>query len=362
MTKEKRAFTSVELKDYLRLSIQGYLSDNVEWADRPTPVCLWGEAGFGKTQLVIDLAKEEDWKLIRFSLAQIEETGDLLGLPFLKEYDNQVDTALAAPDWVPKEEGPGILLIDDFNRADGRILNALMEILQFQSTNSWVLPSGWFIVLTANPHGGSYFVHQLDPAIMDRMEHLYIRFDLGAWIQWAEQNGIEEKYLRFALLYADYFDGQNLSPRSWTSLFRKLELLKNSPVSLRDMAIHAVLPETIATVFIDFLNEKIDKWLHPSDILKLSQEQMDAYLDKIQSDYQKPALLSLIGKQLLRFISELSSSDRKNYILNRFWLSKRLPNDLRLEQLSFIKSSSSMPIQQELNLSSIEALLMEKWN
>jgi len=41
-------------------------------------------------------------------------------------------TIYLPPDWVPKadESGPGILLLDDINRADDRILRGLMQLLQ----------------------------------------------------------------------------------------------------------------------------------------------------------------------------------------------------------------------------------------
>ena len=56
--------------------------------------------------------------------------GDLLGMPDIEIIDGKKQTVFEAPSWVPKEEGPGILLIDDVNRADDRILRGIMQLLQ----------------------------------------------------------------------------------------------------------------------------------------------------------------------------------------------------------------------------------------
>ena len=48
--------------------------------------------------------------------------GDLHGMPNVIDPDEKVSgdeyTVYSPPDWVPTEEGPGILLLDDINRAE----------------------------------------------------------------------------------------------------------------------------------------------------------------------------------------------------------------------------------------------------
>jgi len=79
---------------------------------RPTPFCIWGMHGIGKTQIVKDFAKEKGCGYSFLSSAQIEEIGDLIGFPVVEEKNGKKITRYAAPEWVPQEEGPGILLID----------------------------------------------------------------------------------------------------------------------------------------------------------------------------------------------------------------------------------------------------------
>ncbi|MEM9873519.1 MAG: AAA family ATPase, partial [Myxococcota bacterium] len=115
---------------------------------RGTPVCIWGTHGIGKTSLVADLAKRKGWHFAYCAPGQFEEMGDLHGLPVRMEADGErrAHTAFLPPEWVPQMPGPGILLLDDLNRADERILRGLMQLLQNHALFSWALPHQWQIV------------------------------------------------------------------------------------------------------------------------------------------------------------------------------------------------------------------------
>ncbi len=97
---------------------------------RPTPVCIWGTHGIGKTEIALNFARQRGWKVAYCAPAQFEEMGDLHGMPFKIDPDPNVHgderTVYMPPDWVPKDEGPGLLILDDINRADDRILRGGM--------------------------------------------------------------------------------------------------------------------------------------------------------------------------------------------------------------------------------------------
>ena len=48
---------------------------------RGTPVCIWGKHGIGKTEMVIQFAKKNNWPYVYCAPAQSEEMGDLHGIP-----------------------------------------------------------------------------------------------------------------------------------------------------------------------------------------------------------------------------------------------------------------------------------------
>ncbi len=140
---------------------------------KKTPICIWGRHGIGKTEMVEAIAQQKGWQFSYIAPAQFEEMGDLVGMPAVENGR----TVFRVPEWVPTEEGPGVLLIDDANRADDRILRGIMQLLQNFELVSWKLPKKWQIVLTANPDGGDYSVTPMDDAMLTRMMHISMQFD-----------------------------------------------------------------------------------------------------------------------------------------------------------------------------------------
>ena len=104
--------------------IEAFLNHVLE--NTRVPVCIWGKHGIGKTELVENFAKANGFDFTYIAPAQFEEMGDLVGMP--KIVDGK--TVFAAPSWIPTTNKKGILLIDDVNRADDRILRGIMQLLQ----------------------------------------------------------------------------------------------------------------------------------------------------------------------------------------------------------------------------------------
>lgn len=123
-----------------------------------------GEAGIGKTSMVMQVAKERGCQCISLVLSQLEETGDILGMPYkiyklldpngveVEVPENMVSilmqggyklipgaeptTSSAKPMWVPEDRGQEcILFLDDFTRCTQTFLQAIMQLLQFGSWN-----------------------------------------------------------------------------------------------------------------------------------------------------------------------------------------------------------------------------------
>jgi hypothetical protein len=219
------------------------------------PVCLWGQHGIGKTALIHALARRWNWPIQVIHPAQFEEMGDLLGLPYHKTADGVARSYFAPPEWVPQAEGPGILLIDDFNRADDRIIRGLMALLQERRLASWVLPKGWQILLTANPDTADYSVTPIDDAVRTRMLHLYVKFELNSWVSWAEAQELPSAGIDFVLQYPEQIDGQATTARTYTyflELWQKSGHLAPDDPFLAQLA-HSCLSPNTAQTFLTFL-------------------------------------------------------------------------------------------------------------
>lgn len=192
----------------------------------PTPVCIWGPHGIGKTELVREFARQRGWGFVEIAPAQFEELGDLHGLPTRLDGGTgdarDGRTGFLPPTWVPTGRGPGILLLDDVNRADPRILQALMQLLQCHRFYSWALPEGWQIVCTGNPDNGTYSVTPMDDALLTRLVHITLAFDAAAWARWARDAHVDARVIEFVACYPEAVLGRRTTPRTIVQLARLL--------------------------------------------------------------------------------------------------------------------------------------------
>ena len=251
------------------------LADEESTGARPTPVCIWGSHGIGKTSLIKDFAHRNGWKFRYCAPAQFEEMGDLHGLPVTHDPDPEVQgdetTIYLPPDWVPKtdESGPGILLLDDINRADDRILRGLMQLLQEFEMFSWTLPRKWQIVCTGNPDSGDYSVTSMDDAMLTRMLHFTMVYEHKAWLDWANNQGLDQRGIAFLMTYPEVMNGQRTTPRSLEQFLRQISSIGDlkKEVELVNALANSALDKSAATAFVAFVNDELSELINPEDIL-----------------------------------------------------------------------------------------------
>lgn len=237
----------------------------IEYGEPAVPLCIWGTHGIGKTALVESMARDKGWRFAYAAPAQFEEMGDLHGLPVI----DGASTTFAPPDWVPVDQGPGILLLDDLNRADDRILRGLMQLLQRGELVSWSLPPGWQIIATANPEGADYSVTPMDDAMLTRMLHVTMAFDPTDWARWATAAGVDERGIAFVLTYPEIVTGVRTTPRSLTQFFTQIEHIEDLTADwdlVRSLALSA-LDEATAVAFMAFVSDGLTSLLAPEEIL-----------------------------------------------------------------------------------------------
>ena len=205
---------------------------------RGTPICIWGTHGIGKTETIINFAKKRGYTTIYVAPAQFEEMGDLHGIPEvfnphpeLPNHGNEL-TVYRPPQWLKDaihttSDEPGVLILDDFNRADERILQGCMQLLQMHALFSWKLPANWQILLTANPETGDYKVTELDDAMLTRMLHVTMKFDATCWADWALSDGIDSRGVEFVMTYPEVIDGTRTTARSMTNFLRQVGQLSD---------------------------------------------------------------------------------------------------------------------------------------
>lgn len=314
-----------------------------EGGGKKTPVCIWGRHGIGKTEIVEAIAQKQGIPLAYLAPAQFEEMGDLVGMPIIVGEQ----TTFRPPEWVPVEEGPGILLIDDINRADDRILRGLMQLLQYHKLLSWALPPKWQIICTANPDGGDYSVTPLDDALLTRMMHVSLFFNVGEWAKWAEKQHIDPRGINFVLTYPELVDGEKTTARTLVQFFNAIQHISDlkSEIGLVQILGDSCLDEVTVSAFIAFINQGLEQLIRPEEILgaKNFEQEVRLKMDQlVNKQTLRVDIMATICTRLANYLALSGQHLQPNHIENikQFLKIDFLPNDLRF---SLVKDLIEMP-------------------
>lgn len=330
---------------------------------KTTPICIWGRHGVGKTEIVSQIAADKGYQLTYIAPAQFEEMGDLLGMPVIENER----TVFRVPDWVPQQEGPGILLIDDVNRADERILRGIMQLLQNNELVSWRLPKGWQIVLTANPDGGDYSVTPMDDAMLTRMMHITMTFDVKDWAIWASQNGVDERGINFVLTYPEIVTGQRTTPRTLVQFFASITAIKNfrDELPLINMLAASCLDDKTRHAFIAFVDQNLSALISPAEIVQaksFTSQVAEPLSAMVRKETLRVDILATLCTRLMHYLTlnkiKPSAAELKN--IQAFIKLEFLPNDLRLALLQDLIKSTNAHLKKVIADVEISKLLLNK--
>lgn len=279
---------------------------------KPVAVEVIGESGIGKTTSIMTMAKEHNLDFVKLNLAQIEELGDLVGFP-VKQFQMYVEDesgkkrarwvdevtvkdyacsgykttgksrmSYATPEWIADKKKGGILLLDDWNRADTRFIQACMELVDRQTYISWELPKDWHIILTANPDNGDYMVNSVDAAQKTRYITANLKFDIDVWARWAEEEEIDTRCINFLLLHPELVT-QETNARSISTFFNAIASIEKfeDDLPLIQMIGEGSVGTEFASMFTTFINNKLDRLITPKELL--TAEKAEPVLAKLKS-------------------------------------------------------------------------------
>ena len=363
-----------------------YLLDNNKHLEdnnlRPIAVGIEGEAGIGKTTLIEDIAKERGMTMCKVNLAQLEEIGDLVGMP-IKEYEvawvengqvkqtrwmpesqtkhldlrlkltGKVRMSYAPPAWLPMDENPNgtIVFLDDYTRANSMFMQATMEIINTASYISWKLPKYTSIVLSSNPDDGQFSVTSLDNAQKTRFINFNVKFNIEDWAKWAEEAEIDGRAINFELLYGDeifkkHNNVQTVNPRSYTTFCKAISGLKNwdNPDTLAlilQISKGCFLNDKdniIGNLFTTFIANKLDRLIQPKDMIELKWDTLEPKMKSCVYDNGnfRPEIASVLT---IRFM---------NYVLHLFGTKGAIKENVVYDRILEIVNNDEMLFSEDL--------------
>lgn len=145
------------------------MEDLGKYLDNGINVMFSGRHGVGKTEIIKTLFNERNLKWKYFSAATMDPWVDFIGIPKpVKREDGSEILKLIKPEEF-EDDAVEAIFLDEFNRAEDKVLNAVMELLQFKSINGRKFNNLKVIWTAVNPADDSdYKVNSIDAAIEDR--------------------------------------------------------------------------------------------------------------------------------------------------------------------------------------------------
>ena len=203
-----------------------------------------GSPGIGKSDIVRQVAKKFNLKLIDFRLGQCDQT-DLLGYPSIVTVDSKKRSDYAPPltfplesDSIPEGYDGWLIFFDEMNVA-GRSLQAIAyKVLLDRMIGEHKLHPNVVMVAAGNLETDNAVTNRLSTAMQSRLIHFELEANLEHWVKWANDTEIDYRIISFlqfkpGLLHKfnPEHDGNTFScPRTWEFLSKIIKSWKTIPV------------------------------------------------------------------------------------------------------------------------------------
>lgn len=241
------------------------------------PIFALGKGGIGKTESIMDLAKNKlkigyvDIRLLLYS-----ET-DLKGIPYPSV--DHIRTIWLQNDILPtveKNGDTGILVFDEITSCARSVRTAAYQLLNERRLGEYVLPDGWMIVCLGNGEedGGDY--QGMEGNFANRCSVFNVVPDVEAWKKWAHTHNMNPLITGYISWKPGDLHSYNpesetellfASPRSWSAVNNILNANElNTNDAILCSRIESNLGLRVGQEFISFCKFK-DKTVDPKVIL-----------------------------------------------------------------------------------------------
>ena len=245
-------------------------------------VCLVGETGIGKTPIVHQwCAKRGGYmKVLNFghmtqeeiSMIMFNEQGTEFGFvppSFLVELNKQAE-----------EQGCAVLFLDEWNRGDKALVNALFTLTDDRRIHDWHLHRNVLVVAAMNPSDGSYLVNEAekDHAIRKRLCMVYTKHDLMSWLDYTKKSAWHPSVPEFISSVNSFLYDVGARdagkafpcPSNWEKVSRILQGADKAKVDPTGVACRTLIEGQIGNVaakkFLEFLADR-NTLIQPGEVI-----------------------------------------------------------------------------------------------
>lgn len=235
------------------------------------PILMIGDHGIGKSEIVKQIAKENNMHLEILFLSH-QEISDLIGIQYMEEVNGKKVTKWSVPEWLQRmydaaAEGKRCLLfLDELNRAQLDVRQSALQIVLDGKIHEHTLPitnnEKTFIMSAINPHDDDYQVFTLDTALLDRFLTINIEADAKSWIDWAHKNNIHKSIISFISKNPEKLNyrPENGSKGSTPRALAKLSAFINLDEDIDDVLLQIICGKIgieVGLLFYNYLEEHL---------------------------------------------------------------------------------------------------------
>ena len=257
---------------------------------RQRPVLLMGPPGIGKTQIMEQIAAEENVGLVAYTITH-HTRQSAMGLPFIEKQvyggetynvtEYTMSEIIGAVHRLMERTGirEGILFLDEINCVSETLAPMMLQFLQCKTFGNQRLPDGWLIVAAGNPPEYNKSVRDFDVVTLDRVKRIDVTEDFGVWKEYALQRGLHGAVISYLDIRKENFyrientpEGlQFATARGWEDLSELLTVYEALGIEIDDSLVvqYIQMPE-LARDFTNYLRlyNKYRQVYHVDDILR----------------------------------------------------------------------------------------------
>ena len=213
------------------------------------PVMIWGPPGIGKSEIIHEIGKETNRRVIDIRLALWEPT-DIRGIPY---FDHETKSMKwAAPSELPKlVNDNSIVFLDEFPSAVPTVQAGAYQLILNRKIGEYELPPDVDMVAAGNRENDRGISYKMPAPLANRFTHLELKPNFNCWLNWAINNNIDNSIISFlSWSKKDLYDFNPKSaskafatPRSWT--FANKFIAKGRRCKASESLLTALLAGTI---------------------------------------------------------------------------------------------------------------------